>query len=1096
MLDFNNINRFNLDNALNTNTNFFLDTNFLESKTIPVLSTTTGLFEHKMFKLTRKKTTKVKNFLLFKFYRSNALRGLRVFNGTPAICKVYKKKLLMNIPNFNKKQILQLLRTSDTLRQQTKNVKLRTTKANYTSHEHFINFEQKLLNTTWRFIGVPLFESYYWQDVNYGFKFYNLNNVKLDVTSRFIYKLSTSTSAYNKLSNLNLLFNTLKKIKQTNVANDDDDLITYKINLKPIQNDIADNWVSPNRSVENMWSTPYLFFTKSFIKISSDYYQTPFFLTLSTEFVNSVLNTSETYLPIYSINSNQPYTSLAKTNQHFIDTGRLSKLLTKINLETCEDVYLAQRITKNLINTKSNIIENETVRFVTSKLINVYPKTNKETQLSLLKTTFLKICFLTVQPTFITNYRSTYVTTNKLFNNNLFLTTSVYNTKSIQPKIKSFSKNVAHVLRQLLIKEKQSCNSINFYAWKYFWTRKLKQMDYNDRVNTEHMFTKVMNSRTCFLKFRNFFKYKSSSKNRQFELVLNKKLLLSQTLRYTTMQQKKTKTPVNLLTLVNSIVSMKFRYKPLSVKKNVPVFNYLRIFYIKKFKLQNNKNMLIKLPIWLLSKIYVRRVKQNFKHPTLLPKLLNTITYLINPTHMFTSKRLQKNTLFKSLNSTYMSTNYFTNRVQKMTYLLTSSDNHEKNIVNIYHSLSYLQWFLLKFNTYPLTTNQKQNILKAQLPLISISMISLNNPWTTFKQNCFIFNKTIDFKNSTFISTINILKKRPSFKTIYNHQFMLSSVGFYYTLLLTNQIFINSQIIRSMWQAKYSFYDSTTFKKNILKKFIATKHYYINSSLIDTLYTNPNFNFYNIRNLLTLQKKSLNKEFGNQNTPFTGNNFIEELESDKSLRIKFKPGYSTIWRRVRASFKNVFFLKFKYQHRLTNYILDRDHEVRSANINQLTRETVISTLLIRSKFATDSFWSQELLSNQFVFMNGFLVTNSTTKIIKGDFVQLLIHIKYYMVMKWQKNLTIIKKSRVTKFAQRKFKIKTARLGADRNYRYPNWLFTLRFLNTDVPSYVELDFFTLSILVISNPFLTNQYNIYKSEIFLPTVLRSYNWKYIN
>ncbi len=122
-------------------------------------------------------------------------------------------------------------------------------------------------------------------------------------------------------------------------------------------------------------------------------------------------------------------------------------------------------------------------------------------------------------------------------------------------------------------------------------------MDYNDRVNTEHMFTKVMNSRTCFLKFRNFFKYKSSSKNRQFELVLNKKLLLSQTLRYTTMQQKKTKTPVNLLTLVNSIVSMKFRYKPLSVKKNGPVFNYLRIFYIKKFKLQNNKNMLIKLPI-------------------------------------------------------------------------------------------------------------------------------------------------------------------------------------------------------------------------------------------------------------------------------------------------------------------------------------------------------------------------------------------------------------------------------------------------------------------------------------------------------------------
>jgi hypothetical protein len=148
MLDFNNIDRFNLDNALNTNTNFFLDTNFLESKTIPVLSTTTGLFEHKMLKLTRKKTTKVQNFLLFKFYRNNAFRSLRVFNSTPVICKVYKKKLLTRVLNFNKKQILQLLRTSNTTGQQTKNVKSRTTKTNYTSHGHFINFEQKLLNTT------------------------------------------------------------------------------------------------------------------------------------------------------------------------------------------------------------------------------------------------------------------------------------------------------------------------------------------------------------------------------------------------------------------------------------------------------------------------------------------------------------------------------------------------------------------------------------------------------------------------------------------------------------------------------------------------------------------------------------------------------------------------------------------------------------------------------------------------------------------------------------------------------------------------------------------------------------------------------------
>jgi len=214
------------------------------------------------------------------------------------------------------------------------------------------------------------------------------------------------------------------------------------------------------------------------------------------------------------------------------------------------------------------------------------------------------------------------------------------------------------------------------------------------------------------------------------------------------------------------------------------------------------------------------------------------------------------------------------------------------------------------------------------------------------------------------------------------------------------------------------------------------------------------------------------------------------------MRIKFKPGYSTIWRRVRNSFKNIFFLKFKYQHRLTNYILDRDHEIRSANLNQFLRETILMTLLIRAKFATDPFWSSELITNNFVYVNGFLITNMNTRLIKGDFLQLLIHIKYYIILKWQKNLTLTKKSRVTKFAQRKFKTKTTRFEADRSYRYPNWLLTLRFFETDVPNYLELDFFTLSFLILNNPYLTSHYSIYKSDIFLPTVLRSYNWKYIN
>jgi len=70
----------------------------------------------------------------------------------------------------------------------------------------------------------------------------------------------------------------------------------------------------------------------------------------------------------------------------------------------------------------------------------------------------------------------------------------------------------------------------------------------------------------------------------------------------------------------------------------------------------------------------------------------------------------------------------------------------------------------------------------------------------------------------------------------------------------------------------------------------------------DSFYATPGFNFYNITKLLMLQKTQknivpnvTNSQFSTYNeTSFLGDDFITELETDKSMRIKFKPGYSTI----------------------------------------------------------------------------------------------------------------------------------------------------------------------------------------------------------
>jgi hypothetical protein len=189
-------------------------------------------------------------------------------------------------------------------------------------------------------------------------------------------------------------------------------------------------------------------------------------------------------------------------------------------------------------------------------------------------------------------------------------------------------------------------------------------------------------------------------------------------------------------------------------------------------------------------------------------------------------------------------------------------------------------------------------------------------------------------------------------------------------------------------------------------------------------------------------------------------------------------------------------LKFKYQHRLTSY-LARTHAQKRGSIAKLTSSNMtLFTVLVRSRFVADTFWSSELIVSNSVYLNSLLATNPKVSLIKGDLLQLLVHIKHYMVLKWQKNLIVIKKARLQKFARIKSRPKTSRQGADRNYTYPDWIMTLKFMKSDIPAHFEVDYFTLSLFVIYNPFLFQHKHTYEEETYTPKVLRLYNWKYTN
>ena len=60
-------------------------------------------------------------------------------------------------------------------------------------------------------------------------------------------------------------------------------------------------------------------------------------------------------------------------------------------------------------------------------------------------------------------------------------------------------------------------------------------------------------------------------------------------------------------------------------------------------------------------------------------------------------------------------------------------------------------------------------------------------------------------------------------------------------------------------------------------------------------------------------------------------------------------------------------------------------------------ELRLEKIILRSRFALDDRASTPLISNGIVFVNGLVSTNHNMYLYSGDFVQLYVNLKYYIV---------------------------------------------------------------------------------------------------
>lgn len=101
-----------------------------------------------------------------------------------------------------------------------------------------------------------------------------------------------------------------------------------------------------------------------------------------------------------------------------------------------------------------------------------------------------------------------------------------------------------------------------------------------------------------------------------------------------------------------------------------------------------------------------------------------------------------------------------------------------------------------------------------------------------------------------------------------------------------------------------------------------------------------------------------------------------------------------MWRKSRKDFQELNNLHFRYQYRLTRYIVNlyKKKEWRGGIYKKLE----LFNTLLSCLFTPDYDTLQIYFTNKWVFVNGYLSENPKYVLSVGDLIQLVVHLKYYV----------------------------------------------------------------------------------------------------
>ena len=576
-----------------------------------------------------------------------------------------------------------------------------------------------------------------------------------------------------------------------------------------------------------------------------------------------------------------------------------------------------------------------------------------------------------------------------------------------------------------------------------------------------------------------------------------------------------------------------------NLKKKFPLFKFNH-FFINNLRKKNLKKKLIYF--WFLKLLYngktLKKNKFIFNYKTFLNKKILFIK---------SSRRLKKRNIFiKSFKTLKRNLNYklfslkFKKFKSKFKFKYKSKLKYNKFFLknNFRIKNKFIIRFKIKFRKLPLKfffiKLNKKNLYK-NLYFLNKNKSSLFFKWKILNFSKFnklkknkIFNKTKTLSYFKTLKNSNILKKlkKPFFFTKTKTSFSLKLYGF---LFLNNNLFNflnNSELNYSIKKTLYSFSYKNEIQRFILKKYIKN-NYLIDSTSKNNIFSNhinlselsnkntylnyfnkffksDSFSYFNFFDSFS-QKNNLIQLILNKNITYFDNwNYYENSlayfkntfkeNSDFTIkRVRFKPGYMSLWRDVRNILKTSLSLNFRYQYKLTNYLARYKKFINFKTF--LFLEMRLINILIKSRLFNDLNLALIFINYNLIFVNGIFCNNQNLQIFVGDFIQVVINLKYYILTRWFLNLNLKKKNKLKSVFKKKNSSSSYSDEKKKSYNMPQWILSNKNLFDDCVNYLEVDFFTLSTFVVYEPFLwsdINPYNLLEQKF---SIINLYNWKYI-